>query len=107
MVSSRGCGVRTIMITHKTFQLSIKTSKLKKFKFCCYKKVILRCLLQYVVKIPSEQYDFKFQCPPPEQSQKTQGFCVADFVTLSDERRSRSKIILLFNMDKRTLRSKI
>ena len=30
------------------------------------------------------------------QSQKTQGFCVADFVTLSDERRSRSKIFLLF-----------
>ena len=26
------------------------------------------------------------------QSQKTQGFCVADFATLSDERRSRSKI---------------
>ena len=30
------------------------------------------------------------------QSQKTQGFCVADFETLSDERRSRSKIFLLF-----------
>ena len=30
------------------------------------------------------------------QSQKTQGFCVADFATLSDERRSRSKIFLLF-----------
>ena len=29
------------------------------------------------------------------QSQKTQGFCVADFATLSDERRSRSKIFLL------------
>ena len=28
--------------------------------------------------------------------QKTQGFCVADFATLSDERRSRSKIFLLF-----------
>ena len=28
-------------------------------------------------------------------------------ILLSDERRSRSKIILLFNMDKRTLRSKI
>ena len=40
------------------------------------------------------------------QSQKTQGFCVADFATLSDERRSRSKIVILFNMDKRTLRSK-
>ena len=30
------------------------------------------------------------------QSQKTQGFCVADFATLSDERRSRSKIFVLF-----------
>ena len=38
---------------------------------------------------------------------ENQGFCVADFTTLSDERRSRSKIFLLFNMDKRTLRSKI
>ena len=30
------------------------------------------------------------------QSQKTQGFCVADFATLSDERRSRSKLFPLF-----------
>ena len=30
------------------------------------------------------------------QSQKTQGFCVADFATLSDERRSSSKIFRLF-----------
>ena len=30
------------------------------------------------------------------QSQKTQGFCVADFATLSDERRSGSKIFPLF-----------
>ena len=30
------------------------------------------------------------------QSQKTQGFSVADFATLSDERRSRSKISILF-----------
>ena len=30
------------------------------------------------------------------QSQKTQAFCVGDFATLSDERRSRSKIFLLF-----------
>ena len=34
-------------------------------------------------------------------------FCGADFAMLSDERRSRSKPFLLFNMDKRTLRSKI
>ena len=34
-------------------------------------------------------------------------FCVADFAILSDERRLRSKIVLLFNTDKRTLRSKI
>ena len=30
------------------------------------------------------------------QSQKTQDFCVAGFATLSDERRSRSKIFPLF-----------
>ena len=30
------------------------------------------------------------------QSHKTQGFCVADFATLSDGRRSRSKIFPLF-----------
>ena len=30
------------------------------------------------------------------QSHKTQGFCVADFATLSDETRSRSKIFPLF-----------
>ena len=34
--------------------------------------------------------------PMLSQSQKTQGFCVADFATLSDERRSRSKIFPLF-----------
>ena len=31
-----------------------------------------------------------------DQSQKTQGFSVADFATLSDETRSRSKIFPLF-----------
>ena len=41
------------------------------------------------------------------QSQKTEGFCVADFATLSDERRSRSKNFSTVYMDKRTLRSKI
>ena len=41
------------------------------------------------------------------RSQKTQGICVADFQTLSDEGRSSSKIVLLFNTDKGTLRSKI
>ena len=30
------------------------------------------------------------------QSQKTQGFCVADFAMLSDETKSRSKIFPLF-----------
>ena len=40
------------------------------------------------------------------QLQKSQGFCVADFAMLSDERISRSKIFLLFDRDKRTLRSK-
>ena len=41
------------------------------------------------------------------QSQKSQGFCVVDFETLFDERMSRSKIFVLFNKVKRTLRSKI
>ena len=36
-------------------------------------------------------------CPcSRNQSQKTQGFCVADFATLSDETRSHSKIFPLF-----------
>ena len=35
------------------------------------------------------------------QSQEIKGFCVPDFATLSDERRSRSKIVLLFNVDKK------
>ena len=35
------------------------------------------------------------------QSQKIQSFCVADFATLSNERRSRSKIVPLFNVDKK------
>ena len=34
------------------------------------------------------------------QSQKTEGFCVANFAKLSDERRSRSKIVLLLNKEK-------
>ena len=41
------------------------------------------------------------------QLQKTQGFCVGDFATLSDERVLRWKIFLLFNTDKRTWRLKI
>ena len=41
------------------------------------------------------------------QSQETEGFSVADFVTIFDERGSRSKIFLLCNMDPRTLISKI
>ena len=43
----------------------------------------------------------------PLQYQKIQGFRVADFATLSDERRSRSKIFLMFNLDKRAVCSKI
>ena len=39
---------------------------------------------------------FHFHQMQKYQSQKTQGFCVADFATLSDERRSRSKIFPLF-----------
>ena len=34
------------------------------------------------------------------QSQKTQGFCVANFAKPSDERKSHSKIFLLFNTEK-------
>ena len=43
----------------------------------------------------------------PLQTQKTQGFCVADFATLSDERMLHSKNFLLFNTGKRTMYSKI
>ena len=35
------------------------------------------------------------------QSQKIQSFCVTDFATLSNERRSRSKIVPLFNVDEK------
>ena len=38
---------------------------------------------------------------------KPKVFCIAGFATLSDNRRSRLKIFLTFNMDKRTLHSKI
>ena len=40
------------------------------------------------------------QLVPTEQSQKTQGVCVVNFGTLSDERGSRSEIVLLFNTEK-------
>ena len=38
----------------------------------------------------------EFKDVSTNQSQKTQGFCVADFATQSDERRSRSKFFPLF-----------
>ena len=38
---------------------------------------------------------------------ETQDFCVSDFATVSEEWTPRSKIVLLFNTNKRTLRSKI
>ena len=41
------------------------------------------------------------------QSQKTQGFCVPELVTLSDERRMVRKHFYCLNTDKRTLRSEI
>ena len=41
------------------------------------------------------------------QSQKTQAFCVADFATLSDKRKSRSKIFLLLKTDNNPCVSKI
>ena len=63
----------------------------------------LQSLIHSYSKFPDEQRENYIL----NQSQKTQGFRVADFATLSDERRSRSKIFLPFNMDKRTLRSKI
>ena len=45
----------------------------------------------------------KFAVPPNAVSAsltKSKGFCVADFATLSDERRPRSKIVQLCNVDK-------
>ena len=41
-------------------------------------------------------YSISRQLTTLKQSQKTQGFCIADFATLSDETRSRPKIFLLF-----------
>ena len=57
----------------------------------------------YLYMMFQERYEWKTINTVSEN----QRFCVADFATLSDERRSRSKTVLLFNTDKRTLRSKI
>ena len=52
-------------------------------------------------KTSKQNLDFK------TENFRYHGSCVADFATLSDKRRSRSKISLLFDMNKRTLRFKI
>ena len=48
------------------------------------------CLSQLMHGLHVRFYRSRFR------SQKTQGFCVADFAMLSDETRSRSKIFPLF-----------
>ena len=71
-------------------------------RYCSNYSDFLLCHRDLVTRLLSQGYK--------AQSQKTQIFCIADFATLSDERRSRSKIFSLFStvyMDKRTLRSKI
>ena len=77
-------------------------------------KLLYRGASEYSLKLekstnlqPSGTKRLEYKVKNTNQSQKTQGFRVADFATLSDERRLRSKIFLLFDMDKRTLRSKI
>ena len=52
----------------------------------------LLCVGRRVTQIGNDDNHFYVT----DQSQKTQGFCVADFATLSDERRSRSKIFPQF-----------
>ena len=42
-----------------------------------------------------------FYCSKETESQKTQGLCAAYFATLSNGRMTRSKIVLLFNTDKK------
>ena len=57
--------------------------------------VQIRCILSTVAGMQNEERPVLFLVQVM-QSQKTQGFCVADFAKQSDERRSRSKISSLF-----------
>ena len=59
------------------------------------------------VVIPMAQWIIPLYTSIKVQSQKTKGFCVAHFATLSDERGSRSKIFQLFDTDKGTLCSNL
>ena len=82
------CGIYSLFRYRKIINLS-------NFAFSKTSKLCLR-------EIGAVRFHFDQIYPGSVQSQKSQGFCVADFATLSDERKSRSKIFLLFNMGKRT-----
>ena len=64
----------------------MRTSTIKNIHFSPHKKD----------NIWKKFYPYSSVCSLTLKSQKTQGFCVADFATLSDEIRSRSKIFPLF-----------
>ena len=69
----------------------------------CSRLYIIRCMAN--TNNESDQRNWTFASVI--QSQKIQGFCLADFGTLSDKRWSRLKIVQLFNVNKRTMPSKI
>ena len=80
---------------NKIFLLTFALLKSTKILHCC------EVYLSFSLKKPTNNGKTLEHISPHNlstliQSQKTQGFCVADFATLSDERRSRSKIFLLF-----------
>ena len=57
---------------------------------------IVKNLLKHIANLSAAVTSEHIHVVVTHQSQKTQGFCVADFATLSDERRSRSKLFPLF-----------
>ena len=85
-------------------------SKEHKAKYRIIKNISHSCLFTDRVCISDTVTGFALDSSFPMKKEvsvpENPGFCVADFAALSDERRLRSKTFLLFNMDKRSLRSK-
>ena len=66
--------------------------------FLKFSSEVEKCILWGSIQVLPNQISEQSFCTFEDitrQSQKTQGFCVADFATLSDEIRSRSKIFSL------------
>ena len=69
----------------------------------CMSNTLIRCFVWIIMTVIIAIAEIASQDAPRRQrkwnqSQKTQGFCVADFAMLSDERRLRSEVFLLFNI---------